>query len=349
MNQGSTEHYADDEIDLFELWNNIWEQKWLIAVVTFATTAVGLSYALMSTPVYKSEIYFLPPLQQDVQALNMQNMQNMQVYTIDQVYSDFLRNLQSRSLQKQFYEAKDLRSLYSNGEQVKSEHELFTNQFHKKMVLNKPNKKGDQTFVSLSFELKNNSELAASLLNEYVTFVFDQTRRQLINDVMNNVKSQAQNAKDQIKSKRALAKQRREDRIAELQEAIVIARAAGIERIAINEAANSLNMEYMRGPKALKAEVEVLMNRKSDDPFIKGIRNLQEKIALLQNTSIDANDIKVARIDLSAETPLKPIKPKKTLIVAVAMVLGLMLGVFIALIRSAVRNRQLQKSETATV
>lgn len=418
MNQGSTETYADDEIDLFELWNNIWEQKWLIAIVTLATTAIGLSYALMSTPVYKSESYFLPPLQQDVQALNMQNMQT---YTIDQVYSDFLRNLQSRSLQKQFYDAKDLRSLYSNGEQVKSEHELFTNQFHKKMVLNKPNKKADQTFVSLSFELKNNPELASSLLNEYVTFVFDQTRRQLINDVSFRIKSEIQMLREQIKSKRELAKKKREDEVSRLQtdidvkvfnlkqnyknylvkvrnlmsdrkkqilENLRIAEKLGIkENLLISKGNQGVNVlttaqpAYLKGVKTLKAELESiesrtelepfytelrnmknqienakynfrlveLNNRENDDPYIPALRGLQEQIAFMEKLLVDPNKLNVARIDLLAETPDKPIKPKKALIVAVAMVLGLMLGVFIALIRSAVRNRQLQKSEMTTV
>jgi chain length determinant protein (polysaccharide antigen chain regulator) len=43
----------------------------------------------------------------------------------------------------------------------------------------------------------------------------------------------------------------------------------------------------------------------------------------------------------------KKVKPKKSLILAVAGVLGLMLGVFIALIRRAVKNRRQVESSVA--
>jgi chain length determinant protein (polysaccharide antigen chain regulator) len=48
----------------------------------------------------------------------------------------------------------------------------------------------------------------------------------------------------------------------------------------------------------------------------------------------------VARTIQAADLPTKPVSPKKGLVLAVAGVLGLMLGVFIALIRRAVKNRR---------
>jgi chain length determinant protein (polysaccharide antigen chain regulator) len=349
--QSQVPGYADDEIDLVELWNSLWEQKALIAALTALITSLGVAYALLATPVYKAETFFLPPLQQDVQSLklqNMQNMQNMQNITPDSVYKRFLQNIQSRSLQMEFYKTNGLRDFYAQNQPVKSESELFTEEFNKKLALNIPKSKQDSSFVSLSFELPREANKSALWLNAYVDFVAKKTLNELLTDVNFEIQTGIQNAEDQIQSKRALAKQRREDRIASLKESLRIAQEAGVERPAINQAANDLNMEYMRGQKALMAEIAVLTNRVSDDPFIEGIRDLQEKIAYLKDIKINPESVRVVRVDQIAEVPVSPVKPKKALIVAVAAVLGLMLGVFIALIRQAVKKRKAAQAEAVS-
>ncbi len=66
-------------------------------------------------------------------------------------------------------------------------------------------------------------------------------------------------------------------------------------------------------------------------------RHLQIFTKLKQNGSIEIlPTVIIGEVQVTSE----PIKPKKSLILAVAGVLGLMLGVFIALIRRAVKNRR---------
>ena len=68
----------EDEIDLFELWDILWQQKKLIIMVTLLVVMMAVGYLMVTKPVYKAEVFFLPPLQQDVQALNLQGMQGIQ-------------------------------------------------------------------------------------------------------------------------------------------------------------------------------------------------------------------------------------------------------------------------------
>jgi chain length determinant protein (polysaccharide antigen chain regulator) len=75
---------------------------------------------------------------------------------------------------------------------------------------------------------------------------------------------------------------------------------------------------------------------------------LQEKIAYLKDIKINPESVRVVRVDQIAEVPVSPVKPKKALIVAVAAVLGLMLGVFIALIRQAVKKRKAAQAEAVS-
>lgn len=50
--------------------------------------------------------------------------------------------------------------------------------------------------------------------------------------------------------------------------------------------------------------------------------------------------LNLVRIDQVAVEPANPIKPNKKLIVAIGIMLGGMLGVFVALIRSMIRKRK---------
>lgn len=331
----------DDEIDLFELWDGLVQEKWLIFIILTITLLGAGFYLLIAKPVYKSEIYFLPPLEKDVQSLNMQNMQNMQNntrYSTDAVYQQFLQNLQSRSLRKQFFVQNNLYELLADEKDNLDVNLVFQKYFHEKMVLAKPKSKENDVFAQMSFELFD-AEFSAQLLNDFSSFVEIKTRNQLFNDARFEIENDRKSLIEQIQGKRALAKQRREDRLAYLSEALAVAKSIGLVEPMINQSSNNLNMEYMRGYKAIQSEIDVLKNRQSDDPFIEGIRNLQEQIAYFDSIKLNEKDIRVVRIDQEAFIPEKPVKPKKALILAVAGVLGLMLGVFIALIRRAVKNR----------
>lgn len=96
---------------------------------------------------------------------------------------------------------------------------------------------------------------------------------------------------------------------------------------------------YYLGYRLLEAERKALDERRSNDPFINGLRDLQEKVSLLTSYNISIEDFATVRLDQAASVGEK-IKPKKSLILAVAGVLGLMLGVFVALIKIAVAKRK---------
>ena len=46
----------EDEIDLREIWNAVWDNKWLIVFFIFMGSAVGVGIALTATPRYRAEM-----------------------------------------------------------------------------------------------------------------------------------------------------------------------------------------------------------------------------------------------------------------------------------------------------
>ena len=81
-------------------------------------------------------------------------------------------------------------------------------------------------------------------------------------------------------------------------------------------------------------QIEVLNSRENEDLFLKDLAGWREEAARLRAMQLDTDSLKLVTIDQSAVEPSRPIKPRKALIVALALVLGGMLGLFIALVRN---------------
>lgn len=87
-------------------------------------------------------------------------------------------------------------------------------------------------------------------------------------------------------------------------------------------------------------EIESLKNRKNEDLFLAQLAEIREEQARLASINLDFSNLDLVRIDQPAIQPAKPIKPKKVLIMSLGLILGGMLGVFIALIRGMLAKRR---------
>ncbi|MEN1592982.1 O-antigen chain length regulator, partial [Pseudomonas aeruginosa] len=93
-----------------------------------------------------------------------------------------------------------------------------------------------------------------------------------------------------------MAKGRRDDRIARLKEALLIAESLKIDGPPLIEGASEQQLSsimdgdlmYMRGAKALRAEINNLESRSVDAPFIPELRTLQEKLSWNSSLSVDS-------------------------------------------------------------
>lgn len=86
-------------------------------------------------------------------------------------------------------------------------------------------------------------------------------------------------------------------------------------------------------------QVEVLNKRENEDLFLKKLAAWREEAARLRSLNVDVSGLKLATIDQPATQPIKPVKPKKLLILALGVVLGGMLGLFVALLRNMLRTK----------
>ncbi|MGM3388279.1 chain-length determining protein [Stutzerimonas stutzeri] len=359
-----TAHTRDGEIDLVELAKALWSQKLIIASATIAGAVIALAYAFFSSPVYQAKATVLPPLLSDIAAYNAGRLESsfyasgdddksgranqapLKPFTVEDVYAVFTRNLRSQSLRRGVFNDLYLPTL-TEAERSGARDQLWA-KFNELITITAPDKQRDE-LLEVSVE-QNTAELAAAWTNELINRASAASERDMQRNVASELSARIHSVERRIASLRSTAQQRREDRIAILKEALVVAREVGMTspQVTAGHTASSDELSafvdgsltYMRGAKAIESEMKVLEARQSDDPFIPELRSLQEQLAFLKTVDVAPENVSVFTLDSAAEVPETPIKPKKVLIIALGIVLGGMLGVFVALVRVLVRREK---------
>ena len=346
------QQFEDDTIDLYELLITLWNRRWLVIAVTVVAALGSIVYALQLQHIYKAEALLLPPKSKDIQLLYAHGLKNFiktdQDSIAPAVFSKFKINLFSRNLQKKFIQEKGLMELLAPERNPETRDEEIYNGFANLIVIEEKN-----LTTSLSIEL-HDAEIAAQWVNDLIEFIDKETIAMLVADSQNSIANQIKDIEYRIASKRHIAKRRRDDTILRYEEAAIIASKLGVmDRVDSTNIVqnNQLNITtsniplYFRGFKALSAEIAFLKNRQSDDPFISGLRDLQEKLSLLRSINFSKQKMHAVQIDQAAYPPNRPFKPNRRLIVSVTTFVGLLSGIFLAFFIEYVKNQRKKHSE----
>ncbi len=340
-----------DEIDLFELFQNLWQHKLLIISITLAVTMLAAAFAFLSMPQYETKAGVLPPRMSDIAGYNLGRKEaELDQFSAPYIYSLFKNNLLSVSLKRTFFQDHYLPVL-DEDKSAGAQDKLWKD-FNKTLSVKAPDKNRPELYeVTVHYE---SPVLAAEWANLYIEMAAKKTEKEMRENAYSGVAAKVMVIEAQIDGLRITASKHREDRIIRLRDALVVAESVGLDAPQIvpgntpseGDLAQFIdgNLLYMRGAKAIKAELKVLQERKGDDPFIGELRGLENKLDFLKRIQESEYDVSVFILDSNAEVPETPIKPKKSIIIAVGLIMGGMLGVFTALIRSMFKKRNVQAS-----
>ncbi|WP_458128161.1 LPS O-antigen chain length determinant protein WzzB [Pseudomonas sp. Z2-11] len=336
MHQPTANQPLNDDIDVFALVRALWKKKWLILCVASLVTSAAAIYAFTSEPLYEAKLYTAPPTQNDIAELNYGRDSNTELppYRVKDVAEIFSRNLSNESLRRAFFNDIFLPSL--NDQERKGSQDRLYQRFSRQLTISARGKEDQYSFV-ITVRGSNPTE-AADWVRTYVDNAGAATKKELISDVTREAQVNARNTEQMINRLRETARNQREDNIQVLSEALAIAQAVDLKKPVIisgkspTEMPTGINGQalYMRGSDALEAEIHNLKIRVSDDPFISNLRPLQAKHNFLSTLNLEQTDISVYRQDGPVIVPDSPIKPNKSLIIALGMILGLMLGLLVA-------------------
>ncbi|MCX5509223.1 LPS O-antigen chain length determinant protein WzzB [Pseudomonas sp. BJa3] len=332
------EHRSGGESDLFDLLEWLWLRKVTIFLAALAGGVLAAIYAWMVAPVYESKVIVQPPVQTDIARLNYGrgNGSGLSLFSVKDVYGVYVRNLQSESLSRDFFLKYYLPSL-SSRERAGSQDGLYR-LFKEAVTLKGDGKEasGRFTVVVRSSDARRSVDWAQA----FVEMAAARTKLEVIEDARSDALVLAESLEQQVEMARESTARQRKDRIAQLKEALKVARAVNIVSppIVSNSLYGGLSADeggarlYMRGSRALEAEIDNLANRVSDDSFIDGLRSREGQIHFLRKLNVASEGLQVFRQDGGVELPDAPIKPKKLLIVVLGVMLGAVLGVVLALL-----------------
>ncbi|MEN5035216.1 Wzz/FepE/Etk N-terminal domain-containing protein [Pseudomonas sp. TWI929] len=337
-------------VDLVELIGELWKQKWVVVFTTVMATLVGVIYALLATPLYEAKVFVQSPAQKDIAQLNYGRggESGLPMLSVKTVYESYVRYIQSESLRRQFYREVYLKSL-PEAEQRGVQDELYA-KFN--LAVSRPVAVKDSPGRFQIVATSKDPQQAADWVVRYAQLAGERAKNEVIGDVRADAVVKANNLKEKIRSAREETRKVREDRIARLSEALIVAQSIGLEKppIISGNASSELSADmegsliYMRGSRAIEAELKNLRARTSDDPFVDNLRRNQETIAFYETLQIDPSVVEVYRQDGGLDVPDKPIKPQKAVIVVLSAFLGVLLGTLIALLRAYLITNRLANS-----
>lgn len=326
-----------DEIDLFALIGILWRDRIIVVTAGILFAAFATIYAFISNPVYESKVIVQPPSQNDIAQLNYGRGgdSGLAMITVKDVYDVYVRNLQSESLRREFFRKFYLPTL-NEKDRKGSQDELYS---RFQQVLSVGGASKDNTGRYLVKAFLSDPEKAAEWVVRYIEMAGIRSVNEIIKDAKADATVKANNLEQQITAARVSAHKQREDRIVQLTEALKIAQATGIEKPPIissnltNEVSAGMgdSLTYMRGSKALEAEIANLQSRTSDDPFVNDLRQRQEALSFYRHFQVDPSVVQAYRQDGAVESPDKPVKPHKVMIITLGLVGGIVFGMLMAL------------------
>ncbi|AKA80700.1 chain-length determining protein [Pseudomonas synxantha] len=321
---------ASDEIDLFELFHAIWRQKKLVIGCTLLAGVLGAGYAFLAPKTYEVSSVLRPAAINELDALN-----RSEVYKLPPADALLKVGAQLDSYEARLGFFKDHEELFKAfkkpGQSLEQSFEEF-NRNSVNLILPDP-KKSDSLSNYIRLELQYPADVdGVAILNGFVDYAIAAERQQvgadlkvIVNNRLTELKGKIDAARsnydtdkeskiaklleadrlkraqlqDELSALRLQMKMERTNRLAELAEAISIAKSMGIRtpttpssmadatrssgQVMRTEVNNQKIPLYFMGTEALEAERAALQQRTSDDFTNPRIAEIGKELQLLES------------------------------------------------------------------
>ena len=309
----------NDEIDLADLIRALWQGKWLVIGVTLAALALGIAYLMIVPKSYTASlnILALPDSQADV----YKELHEAEIITADK---KLLLTLFVEDLKTQTQSGNGL------GLSVAS---VTPTQSRLSFPTQAPGQLTDKVADAL--------DLAHQNVNQRLELNFSRQSDKLVRNNTNAIEALDLERLQKI----AIFKVNQSQQVATLKEQVKLARFLSIEKGVLSSLTGFRALKvYEQGYLALEKEIELIQSRKVEDfiPDLARIEFLQAE--LLKNKEVKRVEMMLAKTPIGSDqfaaavynldTLVYKNNTKTSLILALSIVLGGMLGIFVLLIRN---------------
>jgi len=337
---------ADDEISLLDIWAFLFRNRLLIATSLLVALLAGIAYAFFGPKRYSMEVMIYPPYPEELTALNLA-LSPHTITGIEPITPEFAFGFAARTMRKERTTQIWFRDVFS-AENEGLGGSLGGAEFlsaKTAMVIKRPDERRGTTDWGIK-SFSEAPERTADLVRGYLSIVSDLSSRELKSVLAERVRLALADVDEQIAAARDLTKAKTEDRLVQLREALAIAEASGIakplvlsERLPkqdrLKHAAENESL-YTLGSANLKSEIREINARQDNDAFIGALRDLELKKAYLQRIDLAPIPLETFLADREIVAP-EVGQPRKLLVLVVAGLLGLCLGLGLAMLKEFVR------------
>ena len=265
-------------------------------------------------------------------------MTGLPAYSNDQIFSYFIKNLVSEKSFQKFFREQYLPSL-TESQRKKSELYLYK-EAKKLFSINTPDGKPRSPLNYQITISAGTSEKARKWLLDFLSEMDASVKSELLHDTRSSMEVMVHNADSDLNELRLIAAKKRNDRIIQLEEALHVANAINLHspQVTLARPPNSDSLGpfidgsalYARGTKSLSTELALLKKRELDDAFITDLRETESRLKLWKALLEHQPVFSTHRVDGAIIMPADPVAPKRGLVLAIAVIAGLMIGLMVA-------------------
>ena len=309
----------NDEIDLADLIRALWQGKWLVIGVTLATLALGIAYLMIAPKSYTA-------------SLNILALPNSQADVYIELHEAQLIATDKQSLLALFVEDLKTQTQSVNGLGL-SIASVTPTQSRLSFSTQAPGQPTETVADAL--------ELAHRNVNQQLELNFSRHSDKLARNNTNAIEALDLERLQKI----AIFTFNQNQQVATLKEQVKLARFLSIEKGGLSSLTGFKALKvYEQGYLALEKEIELIQSRKVEDfiPDLARIEFLQAE--LLKNKEVKRVEMMLAKTPIGTDqfsaavynldTLVYKNNTKTSLILALSIVLGGMLGIFVLLIRN---------------
>ena len=369
----------DDEIDLFEFFETLWDGKWkIVAIIALSVLSVFGYETITPQPNFEASTEIKPITSVDAERYRQSNALGFFEVTPNSLLNLYIEQLDERTLFEEAirkYELVDAEKY----EDEQAYDEAVIALASSIELLPPINSDGTdrvevRRYFTIRFEYNDDAKwkdvlsFVDSNANQSVKSILQQRFQTSLSVAKQKQIFELEDVQTQIENALADYERKTSDRLAFLLEQASIARKLGVAKNTIEvqtfSAQNGMvaNVKtdtpfYLRGYEAIEKEIELIESREDTRAFIGGLLELeQKKRSLEQDMTLERAEILFAATPIESTDDFTVVSLtigatvfeeqfKRSLILALAVVLGGMVGAMFVLISSATRKRKASSSE----
>ena len=364
----------DDELDLVEFFEKLWNGKWkIVGVVIFSVLSVFGYQTIQPQPNFEASTEIKPISSVEAGRYSQSNALGFFEVSPNTLLNLYIDQLDDRTLFEEAirkYQLLDVEKFEDKQAYEEAVIELASSIDISPPININGTEKGDlRSFWTIGFEYNDDAKWKSVL--SFVDSKANQSVQRILQQLFQNSLSVAkQKQMFELEDLEFLIANALEaydrntsNRLAYLIEQASIARKLGVAKNTIEaqtfSAQNGMvvitdTLFYLRGYEAIEKEIELIKSRTNKEAFVKGLVELEQKQRTIKQDKtleraeslfasspiLNTNDFSAVSVKVDA-TEFET-KAKKMPMLALAVVIGGVIGVIYVLISSAVRNRKQQ-------